>query len=363
VCYSLGPIAQLVEQRTFNPWVDGSSPSGPTSITYTEHMKSQTWLITGGAGYIGAHVADLFLANNKEIIVFDQVKEEQSSRIQYLKNKYKKNIPFITGDVRDAFALDQLLSGLAPDGVIHTAALKSVSESIEHPSEYHDVNFKATSQLLELLKKHKIRKFIFSSTAAVYGSPLKNLAVKESDFVNPISPYGSSKLAAEEEVNKFLSLKENCGTSLRFFNVIGSASPSMIDTSVANLVPIVKNALDHGYSPVIFGGDFPTEDGTCVRDYVDVRDIATAHLIIADSNNKMPRALNVGTGRGASVRQVIDLICDVAKRKDIDPQVLDRRAGDPAFLCADVELIRETIGFNAKYSLKESIGSLYMDSK
>lgn len=325
-------------------------------------MKSQTWLITGGAGYIGAHIADLFLANNKEVVIFDLVKEDQSSRLQFLSEKYKKNIPFITGDVRDAFALETLLGECAPDGVIHTAALKSVSESIEQPAEYYDVNFKATSQLLELLRKHKIQKFIFSSTAAVYGSSHENQAAKESDYVNPISPYGSSKLAAEKEVNKFLSLAENYGTSLRFFNVIGSASPSMIDTSVANLVPIVKKALDHGDSPVIFGDDFSTNDGTCVRDYVDVRDIAAAHLIIADSNSKLPHALNVGTGRGASVRQVIDLVCEVAKRKDVNPKVLDRRTGDPAFLCADVKLIREKLGFSAKHSLRESIQSLFIDS-
>lgn len=326
-------------------------------------MKPQTWLITGGAGYIGAHVADLFLANNKEVIIFDLVKEDESSRIQYLRSKYKKDIPLITGDIRDAIALETLLSECALDGVIHTAALKSVSESIEKPSEYNEVNFEATSQLLRLLKNHKIRKFIFSSTAAIYGSTCENVAVKESDIANPISPYGSSKLAAEEEVNKFLSSKENYGTSLRFFNVIGSASRSMLDTSVANLVPIVKNTIDRGDSPVIFGDDFPTEDGTCVRDYVDVRDIAAAHLVIANSSNKLPRALNVGTGRGASVRQVIDLVCEVAGSRDVHPKVLDRRPGDPAFLCADVELFRETLGFSAKLSLRESIQSLFIDSE
>ena len=326
-------------------------------------MKSQTWLITGGAGYIGAHIADLFLANNKEVVIFDQVKDDQSSRIQYLSGKYQKNIPFISGDIRDAIAVEALLSEYAPDGVIHTAALKSVAESVEKPNEYYNVNFEATSQLLELSKKYGTHNFIFSSTAAVYGSPVEKTPAKESDFTSPISPYGSSKLAAEKVVNEFLSIPGNYGTSLRFFNVIGSANPNLLDSSVANLVPIVMKAIASGQTPVIYGNDFSTDDGTCVRDYVDVRDIAAAHLAIANSSSQLPLALNVGTGKGASVLQVIDLICEIAERRDIDPKVMDRRAGDPAFLCADVKLINDTLGFSAKYSLRESITSLFNDAE
>jgi UDP-glucose 4-epimerase len=326
-------------------------------------VKSKTWLITGGAGYIGAHIADLFLANNREVVIFDQVKEGHSSRIQYLSGKYQKNIPFITGDIRDAIAVEALLSEYAPDGVIHTAALKSVAESVEKPKEYYNVNFEATSQLLELLKKYGIHNFIFSSTAAVYGSPVEKTRAKESDFTNPISPYGSSKLAAEKVVNEFLSIPGNYGTSLRFFNVIGSANPNLLDNSVANLVPIVMKAITFGETPVIYGNDFSTDDGTCVRDYVDVRDIAAAHLAIANSSSQLPRALNVGTGKGASVLQVIDLVCEIAERRDIEAKVIDRRAGDPAFLCADVKLINDTLGFSAKYSLRESITSLFNDAE
>jgi UDP-glucose 4-epimerase len=326
-------------------------------------VKSQTWLITGGAGYIGAHIADLFLANNKEVVIFDQVKDDQSSRIQYLSGKYQKNIPFISGDIRDAIAVEALLSEYAPDGVIHTAALKSVAESVEKPNEYYNDNFEATSQLLELSKKYGTHNFIFSSTAAVYGSPVEKTPAKESDFTSPISPYGSSKLAAEKVVNEFLSIPGNYGTSLRFFNVIGSANPNLLDSSVANLVPIVMKAIASGQTPVIYGNDFSTDDGTCVRDYVDVRDIAAAHLAIANSSSQLPLALNVGTGKGASVLQVIDLICEIAERRDIDPKVMDRRAGDPAFLCADVKLINDTLGFSAKYSLRESITSLFNDAE
>ena len=325
-------------------------------------MKSKTWLITGGAGYIGAHIADLFLANNKEVVIYDLAQDGQGSRIQYLSSKYQRNIPFITGDIRDAMAVEALLSEYKPDGVIHTAALKSVSESVEKPTEYYDVNFEATSQLLELLRKHDIHNFIFSSTAAVYGSPEEKIPVKESDLTSPISPYGSSKLAAEKVVNEFLSVPGNLGTSLRFFNVIGSANANLLDKSVANLVPIVKKAITDGKSPVIYGNDFSTEDGTCVRDYVDVRDIAAAHLAIADSSSQLPLALNVGTGKGASVLQVIDLVCEIAERRDIGPKVLGRRAGDPAFLCADVKLINDTLGFVARYSLRESIKSLFNDA-
>ena len=183
--------------------------------------------------------------------------------------------------------------------------------------------------------------------------------IKEDDPKNPISPYGASKLAAEGEVNKFLAIPGNHGTSLRFFNVVGTAVPELLDNSVENLVPIVINKLKAGQPPVIYGTDYPTPDGTCIRDYVDVRDIAGAHLAAADSTSTLPLAMNVGTGRGGSVREVIKLVCEAAGRRDVVASEQDRRAGDPAFLCADVTLIKNAIGFTAKYSLEESTESLF----
>jgi UDP-glucose 4-epimerase len=229
---------------------------------------------------------------------------------------------------------------------------------MEKPDEYFEVNFHATTKMLELIAAHNIHHFIFSSTAAVYGAPDHSNPIKEDDEKNPISPYGASKLAAEAEVNKFLALPGNHGTSLRFFNVVGTAAPELLDNSVENLVPIVINKLKAGQPPVIYGNDYPTPDGTCIRDYVDVRDIARAHLAAADSTATLPLAMNVGTGRGVSVREIIEVVIK-SSNTVIRTIEGERRSGDPAFLCADVSLIYSSIKFDAKYSLEESTSSLF----
>jgi UDP-glucose 4-epimerase len=327
-------------------------------LSYTNNMTPQTWIITGGAGYVSSHIGDLFLASNKKIVVYDSLHQGLESRIEYLREKYKTEIPLIVADIRDTVKFEEALNTYKPVGVIHAAALKAVGESMEKPDEYFDVNFHATTKILELLKKHNIYNFIFSSTAAVYGSPEHSNPCKEDDPKNPVSPYGSSKLAAEEEVNKFLAIPGNHGTSLRFFNVIGTAAPELMDNSVENLVPIVINKLKAGQQPVIFGTDYPTPDGTCIRDYVDVRDVARAHLVAADSET-LPPVMNVGTGSGASVREVIKLVCETAGLNDVIPIETDRRSGDPASLCADVTLINKEIGFPAEHSIEASIKSLF----
>jgi len=321
-------------------------------------MTPQTWLITGGTGYVGSHIADLFLANNKKIVMYDSLHQGLESRIEYLRKKHKIEIPLVIADIRDTVKFEEVLTTYKPHGVIHTAALKSVGESMEKPDEYFEVNFHATLKMLELLKRHSIHNFIFSSTAAVYGSPEHSNPIKEDGLKNPISPYGASKLAAEGEVNKFLEIPGNKGTSLRFFNVIGAAAPELIDNSVENLVPIVINKLKAGQPPVIFGTDYSTPDGTCIRDYVDVRDVARAHLIAANSA-ALPAVMNVGTGHGASVREVIKLVCDADALSDVIAIEVGRRSGDPAFLCADVTLINKAIGFVAQNSIEASVKSLF----
>jgi UDP-glucose 4-epimerase len=322
-------------------------------------MSQQTWVITGGAGYVGSHIADLFLASNKEIVIFDIADEKLNSRIEYLRKKYNVDIPFVQGDIRDVSTVDQMLGKYKPYGVIHTAALKSVSESIKRPDEYNAVNLQATSYLLTLLNKHKVHNYIFSSTAAVYGSPNHNKPVNESEIKNPISPYGLTKLEAEKIATNFFESSGNFGTSLRFFNVVGTSSAALADDSTANLVPIVINKLNNDEPVIIFGTDFDTKDGTCVRDYVDVRDVAAAHLACANFNSELPHAMNVGTGQGASVREIIELVATASGKGKVRVIEDKRREGDPAFLCADVTLIRETIGFQAQYSIKQSIESLF----
>jgi len=345
--------------------IEGLSVSRPPQatalylfITYTQRMTTQIWLITGGAGYIGSHVVDAFLSSGKEVVIYDSLYQGLESRIQYLRKRHNKQIPLIVADIRDTAKFEEVLTTYKPYGIIHTGALKAVGESMEKPDEYFAVNYHATTKMLELVSKHGIKNFIFSSTAAVYGAPDHSRPIKEDDPKNPISPYGASKLAAEGEVNKFLSVQGNQGTSLRFFNVIGAAAHELLDNSVENLVPIVINKLKAGEAPVIYGTDYPTPDGTCIRDYVDVRDIARAHFLAAYFGGTLPYSMNVGTGHGETVREVIRSIGTVFGSADIDGIDVGRRAGDPACIFADVTVIRNKIGFTAKYSLESSIQSL-----
>jgi UDP-glucose 4-epimerase len=322
-------------------------------------MTSETWLITGGAGYIGTHIADLFIADGKDVVLLDSLYQGLESRVEYLRKKYNTSIPLEVIDVRDYTAVENILEKNNFAGIVHTAALKAVGESVEKPDEYKEVNFTATTELLKLAQKHGIKKFLFSSTAAVYGSPDTMEPCKENGPLAPISPYGSTKLDAESNVTEFINTPGNSGTSLRFFNVVGTASQELLDNSVENLVPIVLGKLNKGEAPVIFGTDYPTEDGTCVRDYVDVRDIAQAHLVAANATGAIPPIINVGTGRGASVREIINLVLDAVNKSDTEVIEAPRRAGDPAFLCANVDLAATELGFKSKYSLEESIRSLF----
>jgi UDP-glucose 4-epimerase len=320
----------------------------------------QTWLLTGGAGYIGSHIADEFIRAGKSVVIYDSLYQGLESRIDFLRNKHQVEIPFIKADILDFGKLDEVIKHYNIYGIVHTAALKAVGESMEKPKLYFQVNLDATIELLKTAEQNNVKNFIFSSTAAVYGSPDSMEPCKEDGHVEPISPYGASKLEAEAYVREFLSKPGNHGTSLRFFNVIGSAAaPELLDNSVENLVPIVINKIKKSELPVIFGTDYPTTDGTCIRDYVDVRDIARAHLAAADSSDVLPAAINVGTGRGASVREIIKLVLVGLNKADVDVLETDRRAGDPAFLCADISLGKSALNFKSQYSLEESIASIF----
>ena len=322
-------------------------------------MDRQTWLITGGAGYIGTHIADLFISDGKGVVLLDSLYQGLDSRVEYLRKKHNQDIPLEVVDIRDYTAVENILKSQAFTGIVHTAALKAVGESVEKPDEYREVNFTATAELLTLAQKHGVKKFLFSSTAAVYGSPDTMEPCKENGPLAPISPYGSTKLDAESKVTEFINTPGNFGTSLRFFNVVGTAAHELLDNSVENLVPIVLGKLNKGEAPVIYGIDYPTTDGTCVRDYVDVRDIAAAHLVAANATGVISPIINVGTGRGASVREIINLVLDAVKKPDTAVIEAPRRAGDPAFLCANVDLAASAMGFKSKYSLEESIRSLF----
>jgi len=317
------------------------------------------WLLTGGAGYIGTHIADEFIRAGKSVVIYDSLYQGLESRIVYLRAKHNTEIPFIKADIRDYNEIESAIRSHKIDGIVHTAALKAVGESMEKSDEYFQVNLEATQELIAIAKRNNVKKFIFSSTAAVYGSPDSMEPCKEDGPKAPISPYGDSKYQAEFAVTAFINTPGNHGTSLRFFNVVGAAAPELLDNSVENLVPIVLGKLNKGEAPTIFGTDYPTPDGTCIRDYVDVRDIARAHLAAANAKTKLPDTMNIGTGRGASVREIIKLVLEATNKADTQVIETDRRAGDPAFLCADVTLAKSAMGFTSKYSLEESIRSLF----
>ena len=322
-------------------------------------MTKETWLLTGGAGYIGAHIADEFIRAGRSVVIYDSLYQGLEQRISYLRTKHNIDIPLIKADIRDYNEIEGVIRKYKIDGIVHTAALKAVGESMEKPDEYFEVNLIATNELIDIAKRNGVKKFIFSSTAAVYGSPDSMEPCKEDGPKAPISPYGDSKYQAESSVTAFINEPGTHGTSLRFFNVVGAAAPELLDNSVENLVPIVLGKLNKGEAPVIFGTDYPTTDGTCIRDYVDVRDIARAHLAAADATRPLPPALNIGTGRGASVREIIKLVLEATNKSDTQVIESPRRAGDPAFLCADINLAKSAMGFTSKYSLEESIRSLF----
>ena len=206
-------------------------------------MTRETWLITGGAGYIGTHIADLFIQDGKDVVLLDSLYQGLKPRIDYLSKKHGHEIPLHVVDIRDYTAVENILKSQSFTGIVHTAALKAVGESVEKPDEYKEVNFTATAELIKLAQKHGVKKFLFSSTAAVYGSPDTMEPCKENGPLAPISPYGSTKLDAESKVTEFINTSGNSGTSLRFFNVVGTGAQELLDNSVENLVPIVLGKL------------------------------------------------------------------------------------------------------------------------
>jgi UDP-glucose 4-epimerase len=291
-------------------------------------------LITGAGGQVGHELVSVFGAGGHEVAGFDHA-----------------NL-----DITNRDAVRVAVVEFQPDVIVHSAAWTAVDACESDPDRAFAVNAMGTRFIVEASRLVDAAVHYISTDYVFDGT--KDSAYVEWDQTNPQSVYGASKLAAEGEVNKFLAIPGNHGTSLRFFNVVGTAAPELLDNSVENLVPIVINKLKAGQPPVIYGTDYPTHDGTCVRDYVDVRDIAGAHLAAADFKGVLPLAMNVGTGVGGSVREVIKLVCEAAGRNDVIATETSRRSGDPAFLCADVSLIKSVIGFSSKYSLEESTKTL-----
>ena len=309
-----------------------------------------TWLITGGAGYIGAHVVSSFLAKGINCAVLDDFSSGVRSRVP-------ETVTIFEGDICDRAVVARALASQPFEGIVHLAAKKSVEESVYNPELYQRVNVEGTRVLLDVATEYGVKNFLYSSSAAVYGEQ-DHAVMLESDTCHPMSPYGATKLEAEDLVTAMGDKGMNV-CSLRYFNVAGTQNKQLADTSVSNLFPILINAIRANKAPQIFGTDYPTPDGTCVRDYVHVVDLANVHRDIAQALGKkeIPRVINVGTGQGLSVREVVDAML-VATNSPLKAIESGRRAGDPAQLIAGVELLRQTLGVLPEKGLKEIVESV-----
>jgi len=315
-----------------------------------------TWLITGGAGYIGAHVVENTKFSDRDVVVLDDLSTGIASRLG-------SGIPLVQISLQHVSDLDRVFQDADITGVLHLAAKKRVGESVERPDYYWQENVVGLQNLLDAMKRHDVKNFVFSSSAAVYGQPDVPFGtlITEDIECNPINPYGATKL--EGEVLS-AAVAESDGlkvAALRYFNVAGAGRPELGDQYIFNLVPIVFDALDRGEQPMVFGDDYNTPDGSCIRDYVHVQDLAEAHVAAMDFVEKSDpgfTAINIGTGKGASVFEVLRMIENVAGIQ-ISPIHADRRAGDPAALVADVSFAKSVLGWQNSRNLRDIVTSAW----
>ncbi|MET9085158.1 UDP-glucose 4-epimerase GalE [Streptomyces sp. NPDC004237] len=312
-----------------------------------------TWLITGGAGYIGAHVVRAMTEAGERTVVYDDLSTGIAERVP-------EDVPLVTGSTLDGERVAHALAEHEVTGVVHLAAKKQVGESVDRPLHYYHENVEGLRVLLEAVTEARVPSFVFSSSAAVYGMPDVDLVTEETPCV-PMSPYGETKLAGEWLVRATGRATGLSTASLRYFNVAGAASPELADVGVYNLIPMVFEKLTENAPPRVFGDDYPTPDGTCVRDYIHVVDLAEAHVAAARALQADPGrelTLNIGRGEGVSVREMIDRINTVTGY-DRPPAVTPRRPGDPARVVASADRITTELGWKAKHDIHDMITSAW----
>lgn len=314
-----------------------------------------TVLVTGGAGYIGSHVVSQLLDAGTPVVSADDLSTGVPERIE--------SLPSLRIDVAADGAADALAAFMREhdvDSVIHFAALKQVPESVAEPARYFRENVGGLANVVEAMTSAGAERLVFSSSAAVYGQGTGNPA-REDDPLDPINPYGETKLAGEWLVRDAVRTGAVRAVSLRYFNVAGAQDELRADRFAHNLVPMLMERLRAGEAPRVFGDDYDTVDGTCVRDYVHVVDLATAHLRTLDAltaGQDVPAALNVATGRGYSVLEVLAALQRVSGI-DIPASIEPRRPGDPAELIADPSRIRDALGWSAAYDLDDMVESAW----
>jgi UDP-glucose 4-epimerase len=307
--------------------------------------------VTGGAGYIGAHVVKALRDRDEKVVVIDDLSTGNDGRVA--------DAPLVVGTVLDADLVRGTLREHDVRGIVHIAAKKQVGESVANPLLYYRENVGGLLTLLEESTAAGVESFVFSSSAATYGMPDVDLVTEDTPGV-PMSPYGETKLIGEW-MTRALGLATGLRVvALRYFNVAGCASNELADPGVFNLIPLALRALTAGEPPRIFGDDYPTPDGTCIRDYVHVADVADAHAaaMLHLQRGGASATYNIGRGVGSSVREVLDTVAAVTEIRT-EPLVVDRRPGDPARVIASVDRIREDLGWTARYNLEDMVASAW----
>ena len=308
-----------------------------------------TWLVTGGAGYIGSHVVQAFGAAEIPVVVVDDL---SSGFAQFVPD----GVPLVRTSLLDRAAVEAALTEHGVTGVVHLAGFKYAGVSVERPLHTYEQNVQGTVSLLQAMHGAGVATMVFSSSAATFGTPDVDLVTEETPTA-PESPYGESKLIGEwlmRDAERAYGLRH---TSLRYFNVVGSGSKELFDTSPHNLFPIVFDMLYRGETPRINGDDYDTPDGTCVRDYIHVADLALAHVEAArrlEAGDELERVYNLGSGDGSSVRQIMDAIREVTG-VDFEPTIAPRRPGDPARIVATGERAARDLGWEMRHSLTDMV--------
>jgi UDP-glucose 4-epimerase len=316
-----------------------------------------TILVTGGAGYIGSHVVRLLRDRGDEVIIVDDLVTGIAAR--------NPDVPLVEMDLAHSLSVEKLTQVFVAQGVtavVHFAARKQVGESVAKPAWYFSQNVGGLANVLQAMERAGVAHIISSSSCAVYGNA--GGLVAESGAKAPASPYGETKLVGEWMIDSAVGAQDLDAISLRYFNVAGTGWPDLGDKMPLNLVPMVFERLDAHESPRIFGDDYDTPDGTCIRDYVHVMDLAEAHVTALDSlSTQIPiggrhRVFNVGTGTGTSVRQMIDVILRVSGAAQT-AEVVARRPGDPAMVTAQVTAIADQLGWNSSRTVEDIVESAW----
>ena len=313
-------------------------------------------LVAGGAGYIGAHVVRLLLERGEDVIVVDDLSYGTPERVE---GATLVELDVASGDAVET--LTDLMERRGVTAVIHFAARKQVGESVTRPAWYYQQNVGGLANMLLAMDQARVDEMIFSSSAAVYGMPPVEVVPEDIDC-RPINPYGETKLIGEwmmADAERAWGLR---WAGLRYFNVAGAGWDDLGDMATLNLIPMVLERLANGETPKIFGTDYPTPDGTCVRDYIHVKDLAAAHIAaldyLAGGQEMTEHVFNVGTGTGSSVREVVSKVI-ASTGLDREPEELDRRAGDPPQLIGDASRIGRVLGWKPEHDLDDIVSSSF----